>query len=117
MGSYKLYLVQTGKFKPGMWEEATKWWRETGDADLRAEPWTKSLQAYASQFGLGGSQDLEIWQEIENYAVLDQMDAWWEADQDRAKAKMDLWRGSLEFFEWGQCRLVGDWPESALMPD
>ncbi len=115
MDAYRLYFVTVGKFKDdASYEEATTWWREKGGPDLAAEPWTKSLQVYATQFRLGGEYSLEVWQEIENYAVLDEMDAWYFADPARAKAKGDLWRESAAYFEWGPSRLMGDWPESGL---
>ncbi len=116
MDAYKLYFVTTGKFKDdSSFEEATRWWREKGGPDLAAEPWSKSLRVFATQFRLGGEHDLEVWQEIENYAVLDEMDEWFAADPDRAKAKQELWRESCAYIEWGSSRLMGDWPESSLM--
>jgi len=114
MEAYKLYFVTTGKFKEGAVEDATRWWREKGVPDILAEPWTKSLRAFATQFRLGGEYDLEVWQEIENYAVLDQMDEWYAEDAERAKAKDALWRESFAYFDWGPSRLMGDWPESSF---
>ena len=75
MEAYKLYLVGTAKIKPGKFVEATKWWQEKGIPNILSRPYTKSLRCYASQFGLGGEYDIEIWQEIENYAAMDVMDA------------------------------------------
>ena len=109
-------FVTTGKFKEGSSiEDATTWWREKGGPDLVSEPWTKSLRVFATQFRLGGEHDLEVWQEIENYAVLDEMDEWYAADPVRTGTKEDLWRESSACIEWGASRLMGDWPESSLM--
>jgi hypothetical protein len=114
--AYRLYWVGTAKIRPGKFEEATKWWREKGAPDLLSEPWTKSLHAYAAQFGLAGEYGIEVWQEIENYAALDLMDQWQIEDQARAKMKRDIWKEGVEYFEWGPARLMGDWPESSLLP-
>lgn len=117
MDAYGICLVWSGKFKPDKTDEAARWWREKGAPDLLAEPWTKSLHAYAGQFRLAGEYDLEVWQEIENYAALDRMDEWYAENPERARKKDGLWRQSVAFFDWGPSRLVGDWPESGLLPE
>ena len=117
MSAYKLYWVMSAKFKPGKDEEAAKWWREKGAPELLSEPWTKSLHAYATQFGLGGEYDLEVWQEIENYAAFDQMDERFAKDPAWAKQWEDVVKGSLDYIKWGPARLMGDWPESDLRPE
>ena len=117
MAEYKIFLVGTAKIKPGKFEQATKWWREKGVPDILSRPWTKSLRCYAGQFGLGGEYDIESWQEIENYAVLDQMDQWLIEDPERAAKIRDIWQEAQEYFEWGPTRLMGDWPESSLLPE
>ena len=117
MEAYKLYLVGTAKIKPGKFVEATKWWQEKGIPNILSRPYTKSLRCYASQFGLGGEYDIEIWQEIENYAAMDVMDAWTIEDPERAAKNIEYWQEANELFEWGPSRLMGDWPESSLLPD
>jgi hypothetical protein len=117
MEAYKLYLVGVAKIKPGKFVEATKWWKEKGAPDILSHPWTKSLHCYAGQFGLGGKYDIEIWQEIENYAALDYMDTWIIEDPERAEENRKTWQEANELFEWGPNRLMGDWPESSLLPD
>lgn len=118
MSAYRLYWVMNGKIKPGKYEEAAKWWRERGAPDMLSEPWTVSLHVYAGQFGLSGDHDIEVWQEIKDYAAFDRIDKWWfEDDPTGAKKKQDLWRESNEYFEWGPARLMGDWPESGLLPE
>jgi hypothetical protein len=117
MEAYKLYLVGSAKIKPGKFEEATKWWKEKGAPDTLSEPWTKSLRCYAGQFGLGGEYTIEIWQEIENYAALDQIDTWFIEDPEQAAEKRKIWQEADELFEWGPNRLMGDWPASSLLPD
>jgi hypothetical protein len=117
MEVYRLFLVGQAKIKSGKFAEATKWWKEKGIPDILSRPYTKSLKCYARQFGLGGEYDIEIWQEIENYAAMDQMDTWILEDPERAKKASELWKEADELFEWGPNRLMGDWPESSLLPD
>ena len=117
LGSYKLYMVSTMKVRPGKFAEATRWWKEKGLPDARSRPWVKSLKCYAAQFGLAGEYGLEVWEEIENYAAMDVMDNWIEEDPKRAEKERELWKEGNEFFEWGPTRLMGDWPESSLLPD
>ena len=117
MEAYKLYLVGTAKIKPGKFVEATKWWQEKGIPDILSRPYTKSLRCYAGQFGLSGQYDIEVWQEIENYAAMDAMDAWTIEDPERAAKNIEYWQEANELFEWGPSRLMGDWPESSLLPD
>jgi hypothetical protein len=117
MEAYRIYLVMAGRFKEGKDEEATRWWREKGAPDLLSEPWTKSLRVYAGQFGLTGKYNLEIWREIDDYAALDRIDEWFIEDPARAKKKTDLWKEAADYFEWGPARLMGDWPESELLPE
>jgi len=116
MGLYKLYLVGYADIKPGKFKEATKWWKDKGAPDLLSRPWTKSLKCYAGQFGLGGEYSIEIWQEIENYAVLDQIDSFIIEDPKRDAEIQKIWDEANEYFEWGPNRLMGDWPESSLLP-
>ena len=118
MATYGLYYVMTGKFRPGKGsEDVVKWWREKGAPDMLSNPGVKSVHAYAAQFDLAGDHNLEVWVEIENYAALDKMDDWYVANPDLAKTKEDLWKESDAYFEWGPARLMGDFPESALLPE
>lgn len=114
MEAYKLYWVGRAKVKPGKYSEAVKWWREKGVPDILADPWTKSLKCYASQFGLGGEYTIEIWQEIESYGSFDQIDTDILENPDKYKKKQAMWDEANEYFEWGPNRLMGDWPESSL---
>jgi len=117
MAAYKLFMVSTLKIKAGKFVEATKWWKEKGLPDLRTRPWTKSLRCYAAQFQLGGEYGIEIWEEIEDYAAMDAMDKWLEEDPKRTAKLLDLWKEGNDYFEWGPAKLMGDWPESSLLPD
>jgi hypothetical protein len=117
MGIYRLFLVGQAKIKPGKFEEATKFWREKGAPDILSEPWTKSLHGYAAQFGLGGEYGIEIWQEIEDYAAFDTMDNAMLKSPEEAKRKRDIWKEAIDYFEWGPTKLMGDWPESSLLPE
>ena len=67
--------------------------------------------------GVSWGHAIEIWQELENYAALDKMDAWYDEDPTGAKKKLDLWKESYDYFEWGPARLMGDSPESGLLQD
>lgn len=117
MEAYRLYWVTAGKVKPGKSTEATRWWAEKAAPDIRSDPWTKSLNAYAVQFGLGGEYTIEIWQEIENYAAFDAMDQSFIGDQGEALKKLELWEEGQQFFDWGPSRLMGDWPQSSFDRD
>jgi len=117
MEAYRLFLVGQIKIKTGKFAEATKWWKEKGAPDILSRPYVKSLKCYAGQFGLGGEYGIEIWQELENYAAMDQMDNYIIEDLERAAENMELWKEGNDLFEWGPSRLMGDWPESSLLPD
>jgi hypothetical protein len=117
MTEYKLYFVSTAKIKSGKFVEATKWWGEKGLPDIKTRPWAKSVKSYAGQFGLGEEFGIETWTEIENYAALDKMDNWIIEDQERAEENRKMWQEANDYFEWGPSRLMGDWPESSLLPD
>ncbi len=117
MTAYKLYFVSKAKIKSGKFVEATKWWREKGLPDIKSRPWVKSVQTYAVQFGLGEEYTIETWEEIENYAALDMMDNWIIEDEERAEENRKMWQEANDYFEWGPARLMGDWPESSLLPD
>jgi hypothetical protein len=117
MADYKIFMVSTFKIKSGKGVEATKFWREKGLPDIRSRPWVKSLRCYAGQFGLAGEYQIEIWEEIANYAAMDAMDKWFEEDPKRTARMIEMWKGGSEYFEEGPTRLMGDWPESSLLPD
>ena len=117
MTEYKLFMVGTAKIKAGKGPEATRWWREKGLPDIRSRPWAKSAKSYAVQFGLGGEYEIETWVEIEDYAAMDVMDDWVIEDPERAEKNRNMWKEAAEYFEWGPRRLMGDWPESSLLPD
>jgi len=117
MADYKIFMVSTFKIKPGKGVEATKFWREKGLPDIRSRPWVKSLRCYAGQFGLAGEYQIEIWEEIADYAAMDAMDKWFEEDPKRTARMIEMWKGGSEYFEEGPTRLMGDWPESSLLPD
>jgi hypothetical protein len=117
MADYKLFMVSTFKIKPGKGVEATKFWREKGLPDIRSRPWVKSLRCYAGQFGLAGEYQIEVWEEIENYAAMDAMDTWIEEDPKRMMKLIEMWKEGNDYFEPGPSRLMGDWPESSLLPE
>jgi hypothetical protein len=117
MAEYKLFMVSTAKIMPGKFVEATKWWKEKGAPDIKSRPYTKSLRTYAGQFGLAGEYSIEVWQEIENYAAMDAIDNWIVEDPKRAQKAIELWNEAADLIQWGPTKLMGDWPESSLLPD
>jgi hypothetical protein len=48
---------------------------------------------------------------------LDQIDQWIIDDPQKAASKQAMWQEANDYFEWGPTRLMGDWPESSLLPD
>jgi len=113
MEEFRIYFVYTAKFKPGKRKEALKWWQEKGKAFKESFPGTKSVRAYAVQFGLGGEYYIEIWVERENYASLDLLDK----DIDQNPQKYSPIKEAQELFDWGPSRIMGDWPESVFIPE
>ncbi|MCJ7489574.1 MAG: hypothetical protein MUO87_05470 [Thermoplasmata archaeon] len=113
MEEYRIYFVYTAKFKPGKKKEALKWWQEKGKVFKESFPGTKSVRAYAVQFGLGGEYYIEIWVEKENYASLDLLDK----DIEQNPQKYSPIKEAQELFDWGPSRIMGDWPESGFMPE
>ncbi|TKJ29445.1 MAG: hypothetical protein CEE40_08540 [Chloroflexi bacterium B3_Chlor] len=108
MGVYQLYEVATAKIRPGKTGDAVKWWEEKGKAAFEVAPGTKTVRAYAVQFGFGGEYGLEIWREIDDYGTYDRLDEDILAHPERYAAFTE----SLEVLEWGPSRLMGDFPES-----
>jgi hypothetical protein len=113
MEEYRIYVVNTAKTKPGKEKEAVKWWQEKGKAMFESTPGTKSLRAYAVQFGLGGEYYYEIWHEVKNYAYFDLLDK----DMEQNPQKYSPMREAQDLFDWGPSRVMGDWPESMFIPE
>jgi len=113
MEEFRIYFVSTLKMKSGKTKETLKWWKEKGKALFESTPGTKSVRTYAVQFGLGGEYTIEIWSEVENYASFDLLDK----DIEQNPQKYSPIREAQEFFDWGPARIMGDWPESDLMPE
>jgi hypothetical protein len=109
---YRIYYVNKVKSKPGKSAAAAKFWGEKGLAFHKSFPGVKDVHAYASQFGLGDEYGLEIWIEIENYAVMDR----WDKDIEANPQKYGPFFTEFnDLFESGPSRLLGDWPESYLI--
>jgi hypothetical protein len=113
MSDFRIFFVGTAAARPGKGSECATWWREKGQAYFESFPGVKSLQAFASQFGLGRRHGFEFWFEIEDYAVLSQWDTGMAANPQKYGP---LWVEYVELFETGPNRIVGDWPESRLLP-
>jgi hypothetical protein len=103
--------VVTFKARPGKRVEGEKWWTERGKPLYESAPGVKSVSAYATQFGLGGEFQIEVWLELESYAAFDQVDQDIAANPQKYQALAE--QGG--FFEAGPGRLVGDWPASDLL--
>lgn len=111
MERYRLFHVSTLKSKPGKGSEAVKWWHEKGQAFMESLPGVKSVNAYATQFNLGGEYQYEIWAEIEDYAVYDR----WDEDTVAHPERYGPFFESSAYFDWGPARIMGDWPQSRLI--
>lgn len=114
MSDHKIYYVTHAKPKPGKSAEAARWWTEVGKALFEALPGVVSVKAYITQFGLSGGHmglstgqcGVEIWQELENYAVFDKWDAACSVDASQFD---ELFDGLREYYDTGASRVVGDW--------
>ena len=114
MEPFALYYVATFRPKPGKRTEAAKWWREKGKAAWEAVPGIKSIRAFGRQFGLGaGEHSIEIWAEMENYAVLDEIDK----DLDVNPGRYAFMGELGEYFDSGPARIMGEYPEAVWSPD
>jgi hypothetical protein len=111
MAEYRLYEVTSIRIKPNKGAQATEWWREKGKAAFEVSPGTKSVKAYAVQFGFGGEYQLEVWREIEDYGTYDRLDE----DLFAHPEKYTAFRDVLDVLEFGPTRLMGDWPESQFV--
>lgn len=55
MEKYRIYEVTSIRIKPNKGGDAAGWWPEKGKATSEVSPGTKSVKAYAVQFGIGGT--------------------------------------------------------------
>src|SRR5690349_20353554 len=102
MSAYRIYYVTTAKPKTGKAAVAARWWAEEGRRQFESKPGTKSVRAYVAQLGLSDQAfPLEISQELENYAALDQWTQQAEADPPRFVAFMSNF---LDYYDLGPCR-------------
>lgn len=108
MEKYRIHEVTTAKIKPGQGAAAVEWWHEKGKAAFEVSPGTKSVRAYAVQFGFGGEYQLEIWREIEEYGSYDRLDEDFTAHPGKYAAFFEV----TDVLESGPTRLMGEWPES-----
>lgn len=110
MDTYRIYYVTTAKPKTGKVDAAAQWWANTGRKQFESKPGTKSVRAYITQMGLSGHTfPLEIWQEIENYATLDQWGGETRADP---AAFIAFFTELHEYYDLGPSRIMGEWSES-----
>ena len=103
---YRLYYVTTYELIPGKAMDAREWYTQGRALWLRL-PGVRSVDAYVQQFALGAaSQQLEIWTEIDDYAVLDQWDGAAAEFGDEVVALAKIAAGCVR---QGPARLVGDY--------
>jgi len=112
MEKYRIYEVNSIRIKPGKGAAVVEWWHEKGKAAYEVSPGTKSVKAYAVQFGFGGQYQLEIWREIEDYGTYDRLDQDILAHPENYAA----FSGVNDILEVGPTPLMGDWPESQFSP-
>ena len=105
----RIYWVGKFKIKSGMDSIAGDWWRELGKPDILTEACTKSLRTYAVQFALGGKYNIEVWQELENFAVLDSIDKDVQENMNFYLRHMAHLQDAEGFIEWGPARLMREW--------
>ena len=113
MEKYRIYEGTSIKIKPNKGGDAAEWWRQKGKPAFAVSPGTKSVRAYAVQFGFGGEYQLEIWREIESYGTYDRLDE----DLASSPEKYGAFREVSDILEFGPTRLMGDWPESQFDAD
>lgn len=112
MTAYRIYHVWSGSIKAGKLDLFAQWYARCGSKALAAIPGVQSVRAFARQFGLGpDALDVEIWMEIESYGTYDRLDA----DMMRNPDKYAWWSEIEEFLEQRNSRIMGDFPESALL--
>jgi hypothetical protein len=111
MADYRLFFVGTARPRPGQDSAAAEWWTEKGEAVYGSLPGVKSVQTFASQFGLAGEFTLEFWLEVASYGALDRWDDAMAAEPARYGQFFEEFN---ELFEGGPSRLMGDWPASRL---
>jgi hypothetical protein len=112
MDQYRLFEVTSIRIKPARGPQAAEWWRQKGKDAFGVRPGTKSVTAYAVQFGFGGPYQLEVWREIESYGTYDRLDE----DLLSSPQKYAGFDGIGDILEFGPTRLIGDWPESQFNP-
>jgi hypothetical protein len=110
--NYRIYEVTSIRIKPNKGRDAVEWWHQRGKTAFETGPGTKSVSAYAVQFGFGGQYQLEVWREIESYGTYDRLDE----DLVSNPEKYTGFRETSDFLEFGPTRLMGDWPESQFTP-
>ena len=108
---YRLFYVSTWSTVPGKGVEARGWYEKARELWSRL-PGVQSIDAFVPQFSLGPSAgDIEIWSEIDDYAVFDR---WDQAAGDLADEFMALSKVAAECVVQGPSRLVGDWIGSTI---
>lgn len=108
---YRLFYVSTYHTVPGKGAEARAWFEEARDLWGRL-PGVRSIDAYVQQFALGpATEELEVWVEIDDYAVLDR---WDEAAGDLGDDFIALSKVAATCVRQGPARLVGDYIGSTI---
>lgn len=101
---YRLFFVSTWWMTPGKRTEFDAWHDEALALWGRL-PGVQGIESYVTQFSLGPTQQLEVWAEIDDYAVLDQWDA---AMADMGDDFLALGEKAAGCVTQGASRLMGD---------
>ena len=102
--SYRLFFVTTWWMTPGKYKEASAWHEDALELWSRL-PGVKGIASYVPQFSLSDDTRLEVWTEIDDYAVLDQWDA---AMADMGDEFLALGQKAADCVTQGPSRLMGD---------
>ena len=109
---YRIFYVITARPKEGKSRAAADWFAQKGVSLFRSMTGVKSVQVFACQFCMGAENTVEIWQELEDYAVFDRWDEDACADFESYNTQFAEFH---DLYDRGPSRLVGDWPASRLL--
>ncbi len=113
----RIYWVGQFSIKPGLEAAAIDWWCTKGEPDILAEACTKSLRPYAIQYALGGKSTVEIWQELENFAILDSIEKDVQDHLPFYLQHMKHLQEAVAFLDWGPAKLMREWIKPSNEPD
>ena len=101
---YRLFYVTTWWMTPGKHAEADAWHEEALKLWGRL-PGVKNIESFVPQFSLGKETAMEVWVEIDDYAVLDR---WDDAVGEMGDEYLALSEKAADCVTQGPARLMGD---------